>query len=311
MLGITTMTIMCWIYLPSYSKGWRAILEHDRSSNNWYSFGLSGSGINRIDWRWANGGTGAVAISSSDYEIPTNQWTHIAGTFNGTSGRVYVNGVETIAVTTSIINPTQELVTNALRIGSHLTGGDNLNAAIQNLKLFSGGLSAAEVQEWYDYENQTVPTTTLQYYTNRAGALNFETNTANGWLPGGANPAASVYTADFRSGKNCLLFTAGTPGTEGFSYIHYNEHSATEDLPNWQAGDVIRFSCYLKFQSTVGTAKIWLWNDSTRITVSGVNNSTWTYYEADVTVTQNTSCRLYVYTDRNLLMDDLLMVKIN
>lgn len=75
--------------------------------------------------------------------LPTGAWTHVAGVFDGSEMRVYVNGVldGTLAATTAI--PSNAL---DLRIGADSTGGNLFFGMIDEIEVIGRALSQAEIQ---------------------------------------------------------------------------------------------------------------------------------------------------------------------
>ena len=79
--------------------------------------------------------------------LSTGVWTHIAGTYDGSQLRVYVNGVLDGSVNTNIAIPTNNL---PLRIGADQNGSNLFNGLIDEVEIFGRGLSAAEIQSIYN-----------------------------------------------------------------------------------------------------------------------------------------------------------------
>jgi hypothetical protein len=74
-----------------------------------------------------------------------NTWFHVAAVLNGTTGRIYVNGV--LSASSTVGTPTDSYRWNC-RIGS--LGSNFANAAIDEIKFFNRTLSAAEVLADYN-----------------------------------------------------------------------------------------------------------------------------------------------------------------
>ena len=95
-------------------------------------------------------GTGIAAYSGE--AIDTNEWAHIAGTYDGTTARIYINGVETGSRTGSITIENNSL---DLQIGgsygssftSPNTGEEYFNGNIDEVLLFNRALSPEEIAQ--------------------------------------------------------------------------------------------------------------------------------------------------------------------
>jgi hypothetical protein len=70
-----------------------------------------------------------------------NTWYHLTAVLSETTGRIYVNGVQT-AQNNSMLSPTSEAKTWC-QIGAD--GGNNPNTAIDELKLYNRALSQSEI----------------------------------------------------------------------------------------------------------------------------------------------------------------------
>ncbi|WP_367873803.1 LamG-like jellyroll fold domain-containing protein [Luteolibacter sp. Populi] len=76
---------------------------------------------------------------------PAGEWFHVAATYDREMMRVYVNGVE---VATQEATAAMATTANALNIGTKITSspaGDHMNGYIDDVRLYSRALSAAEI----------------------------------------------------------------------------------------------------------------------------------------------------------------------
>jgi hypothetical protein len=144
-LDLTTgMTLEAWVF-PTASGGgsWRNVLIKQRNNGEVYNLYAntdtnvpsvyivrSGSGNPVLDAR------GAAAIQP-------NVWTHLAATFDGTTLRLYVNGLEvgTRAISGSILTST-----GVLRIGGNSVWGEYFQGRIDEIRIFNKARTLAEIQ---------------------------------------------------------------------------------------------------------------------------------------------------------------------
>jgi PKD repeat protein len=130
------MTVMAWLY-PTALGGARNVVYKDSSS-----YFLSASTTEST--APAVGVSFGTALQGPN-ALPLNTWSHVAGTFDGTTLALYVNGVQVAsrAQTGSITPGTGPLMIggNAFVAGKHFAG------SIDEVRIFNRALSASEVSQ--------------------------------------------------------------------------------------------------------------------------------------------------------------------
>lgn len=129
--SLTSYTIEAWVRPDTLPEGdaRAGILDHDTR----YALFLYGSGVRC--------GTGGSSVYGP--QIPAQTWTHLACTHDGSTMRVYVNGVEEAAKAAS---PLDGMTVGAvITIGSNAPGGDPFNGAIDTLRVFRSARTAEQI----------------------------------------------------------------------------------------------------------------------------------------------------------------------
>ena len=94
----------------------------------------------------ATGGVISAACSSGgDGDLPLGTWTHVAGTFDGTMLRLYLDGVEAGAAAGTLGPPS----TASLRIGTSGTcgaGGLDFGGMVDDARIYPVALTQAQVE---------------------------------------------------------------------------------------------------------------------------------------------------------------------
>jgi hypothetical protein len=133
------MTLEAWIYRTSNSNGWGTVVTKEMSPGVAYYLYANTS----------NGGRPITGIrSSGDYAelqgpeaLPVNQWVHIAGTYDGQTQRLYVNGrLVSAEQQAGLIDPSN----GKLRIGGN-SGGEAFEGYIDDVRIYNRALGANEV----------------------------------------------------------------------------------------------------------------------------------------------------------------------
>jgi beta-lactam-binding protein with PASTA domain len=147
-LDLTTgMTIEAWVN-PTALSGWNTVVMKERGTNA-LSYALYAN-----DGAPQPGGVAAPAgyVRASGFDqavqgtsaLPLNTWTHVATTYDGTTERIYVNGVlvATRAQTGGIAVGDQPL-----RIGGNgsFAGGEFFQGLIDEVRVYNRAKTAAEI----------------------------------------------------------------------------------------------------------------------------------------------------------------------
>jgi hypothetical protein len=129
------MTLEAWVYPTTVSNKWRDVIY--KGNDNYY---LEGSSNNSR--RPALGGTFGSPIYGTA-ALTANTWTHLAGTYDGATMSLYINGVQ---VASRAQTGTIATSTNPLQIGGDSIYGQYFAGRIDEVRVYSRALSAAEIQ---------------------------------------------------------------------------------------------------------------------------------------------------------------------
>jgi hypothetical protein len=143
------LTISVWVYPQGASGndgGWGGgiVSKYHASDQSGYHLNYE-IGTAKTFKIMANSQTGAATTGTIDYN---SGWYHIVGTIQGTTAKIYVNGVlnNTASVTASTANNNNVLIGQALV--SHPTDR-GFNGLIDEVAIFNRTLSAGEIEDMY------------------------------------------------------------------------------------------------------------------------------------------------------------------
>jgi methionine-rich copper-binding protein CopC len=140
-LDLTTgMTLEAWVK-PTSFNGWESVLMKERTGGLVYSMYAADDTLNApIGYvRTASGDNSAQRNTS----LPLNQWSHLASTFDGSTLRLYVNGIE---VVNQSATGSMAASTGALRIGGDsVFGGEFFEGLIDDIRVYNRALSNGEI----------------------------------------------------------------------------------------------------------------------------------------------------------------------
>jgi len=130
-------SIGAWVYPTILSASWRDIVM--KGNDNYYLAGSSG-GANGAP---AFGGTYAGGPLYGATGLPLNTWTHVAGTYDGATMRLYVNGME---VANKAQSAKPQVTTDVLTIGGDPSYGQFWIGIIDEVRLYNRALTPSEMQ---------------------------------------------------------------------------------------------------------------------------------------------------------------------
>jgi hypothetical protein len=134
----SALTLEAWVYPTAALSSWRDLIY--KGDDNYYLMASS-----CCQSRPAVGGifAGSYAHAYGASTLALNTWTHVAATYDATTLRLYVNGVQvgstprTGALATS---------TNPLTIGGDPIYGQYFTGLIDEVRVYSTALSASQIQ---------------------------------------------------------------------------------------------------------------------------------------------------------------------
>ena len=139
-LSLTTgMTVEAWVN-PVALVNWRNIAMKEGTTD--LSYALYASDATSMPQSLINTGTGHLGASGA-LQLNANVWSHLAATFDGSTHRLFVNGV---LVGSNAAAGTLTQTSGPFRIGGNPVWGDWFNGAIDDMRVYNRALSASEVQ---------------------------------------------------------------------------------------------------------------------------------------------------------------------
>ena len=197
-------TIECWIKFSDLSTTQEILLKDDApsiSNSYTYEFGLWKNALNQIVFQVGSSTAYSYTRKTSTTIVTSGTWYHLAGTVEGTTLSLYINGVS--EGTTTIPYPRRvDLNGNNIFFGSHSKmDGYFLNGILDGVRIWGIARSAEEIQStMYGplngsetglqayYQMNTGSGSTL--YDNQSGVNNGTISSATLWTTSGyPNPS--------------------------------------------------------------------------------------------------------------------------
>ena len=138
-LDLTTgMTLEAWVF-PTTTSGVRDILIKEGANVDIYN-------LYACNWRGlpeSNVFVGGSNRTAEGTALSANVWTHVAGTYDGATLRLFLNGVQVSSTPFSGLIATSG---GALRIGGNSIWGEYFQGRIDEVRIYNRPLSQAELQ---------------------------------------------------------------------------------------------------------------------------------------------------------------------
>ncbi len=134
----TGMTLEAWVY-PTSLNGWKTVLMKEQTG--FASYWLYANDDASRPANVVNVG-GTLRQLSAGSHLPTNTWTHLAATYDGSTQKLYVNGV---LVGSRSQTGAIALSSGALRIGGNSLWGEYFTGYIDEVRIYNRALSQAEI----------------------------------------------------------------------------------------------------------------------------------------------------------------------
>jgi hypothetical protein len=141
LLDLTTgMTLEAWVFPTAIGSGtWRAVLFKEEAGGLVYTLNAY-DGATNVPVAEVSPGAGVIDARGGS-QLPLNTWTHLASTYDGTTLRMFVNGVQ-VGSTAGAGNLATS--TGALRIGGNIWGG-LFQGRIDEVRIFNVARTATQI----------------------------------------------------------------------------------------------------------------------------------------------------------------------
>ena len=140
-LDLTTgMTVSAWVRPDNLGTAWRSVMFKERPGAVVYGLYANTSGqVPNVEATFGN----TTEDVRGTTKVPDNQWTYLAGTYDGTTLRMYVNGN---LVGSEALGGAMTTSTSPLRIGGNERWGEFFDGLIDEVRVYNRALSATEIQ---------------------------------------------------------------------------------------------------------------------------------------------------------------------
>ena len=244
--------------------------EHNIFAKDEYSGDIAIRLTSSDQIRWY-GKADSTDSQTSSTSLSIENWYHIAMTFDGTTAKIYINGVEDKSDTKSSWAFNGGSINSQKAYLGRDTGGNYLDSNLDEFAIFSKGLSASEVTKIYndgkptDLSNES---NLVAYYrfeeTSGTTATDLSSNSNNGTLSDAAMRRADAPYSQSFTDTTLLIDTGSRSVTGGGIWYRYSGECSqsfsyespdvnmdvTDIVNNWLNGTVPNNGLILKWSGS-------------------------------------------------------------
>lgn len=223
-LNSLPVTVECWFKPTASGSGVSSIVnKYVASSGNGWAIHYAGGQVS--GWYYAL--PGYVNTTLPGVSVSLNTWHHVAMVVETTGSKLYVDGVLASSAGWSGV-PTMATTTQDVTLGEYVgnaIGGKFFPGAVDEVRIWNGARSLAEIQAFKDTEIASMPSCLMAYYKFSEGSAD-GVNTGVTALPDIANAFADNGTlANFALSGTTGNWTTGPALTAAIS-----TYAATPDI---------------------------------------------------------------------------------
>lgn len=136
------MTIEAWVR-PTASSGWRTVMMKENSNEMAYGMYARESSNRPSGWLRINPTSGSSFSAGATPGLTLNAWTHMATTYDGTTLRLFINGVQRASRATT---GSMYTTSGPLKFGGNAIWGEYFAGQLDEIRIYNRALSSTEIQ---------------------------------------------------------------------------------------------------------------------------------------------------------------------
>jgi len=226
-------TLEAWVYPIGFKSNYYegTILSKETNASG-YALDIGGNGQGRLviysgGWKEAVIPVGSIVL---------NKWQHFAGVYDGSTIKVYVNGVLKSSTTAGALTPS----TGPLYIGE-TSGWDGreFNGGIDEIRIWNKALSITEIADYKDFRrvgtesglvayyrlNEGIDSTVINDWTgNKHNGTFLNLDTYSAWMPGIILPLKELSGLNTSTAQSIKVFPNFTNGLVKVQFADENKN---------------------------------------------------------------------------------------
>src|SRR3989344_5748408 len=206
------ITIAAWVKADTFSSSLdtRFISKANSTSEqgHYWMLGQTNSGGDKLRFRLKAGGSTQTLIASSG-NLPTGTWFHAIATYDGTTMRLYKDGIEVgSSAKSGTINTDTTIPAN---IGRNPDGSNHIDGTMDDVRIYNRALSTSDIQALYAYTGGPPDTQAPTTPTNLSATAQSSSQINLAWTASTDNVGVTGYRV-YRGGTQ-----VASPSTTSYS----------------------------------------------------------------------------------------------
>jgi len=208
---LNTITVEAWVK-PTTNTGLGVIIGNYANSNQSSMQFLLRRDNNNYAF-WISGNPGVFKVVNATNAVTINTWQHVAGVWNGSDLKIYVNGI-LMGTTTGVTESTFASTTNTVMIGNNQagTGAERFTGSIDEVRIWNSAKTIEEINGSKNCELQGSQSGLIAYYNFNQGN-DAQNNTSVTTLNAVTGPNGTL--SNFALNGATSNWLAGSPVTTG------------------------------------------------------------------------------------------------
>ncbi|MEQ8211062.1 MAG: LamG domain-containing protein [Lacipirellulaceae bacterium] len=204
----STITLAAWVKVETLLNDSRLIMKSTGTASSNQTWGMTINNTGAFDFRVSAGGTwDRVQVPGV---IVVGQWYHVAGTYDGTTMRAYIDGVEVGSKAHSVGGKIDADLGAPITLGDSTAGGRPLDGLLDDVRVYDYALPSSEVLRLASSGlighwklDETSGTTAVD-----SSDSGYDGTYTNGATPGSAGVRG--YAADFDGSNDYITVSGGS-----------------------------------------------------------------------------------------------------
>lgn len=143
--SFTNFTVAVWVNRSGTTAARQSIVSYKENSSNGFVLCLNENGSSEFARIWVNVTPGGWLFKENAAAVPQGGWTHLAGSYDGSNIRLYVNGTE-VTPATAAAGVMTNTGTDVLGIAGRNTFNQHwFPGLVDDVRIYSRALTAVEV----------------------------------------------------------------------------------------------------------------------------------------------------------------------